>query len=238
MRTGSTTRLLIGLVIVGFLGGQVLGLALVGLVGPLVGDHRSVEVLSLLNFSPAWFTLTKMTGIWIGLVGASVLGERYLPGYLGALRPQGRDWRYLGYGAALQVLVNLAYLPFHVRNLNGPTKTIFLHVSTTSLVLLGVAVTLLAPIAEELLFRGVLVTALQRLAPTRSWLPVVVLVDGLLFGGAHGELVQLPGLAFLGMVLAYTYTKTARVLPGIMMHAGFNAVAFVGVLALRAGGHA
>jgi membrane protease YdiL (CAAX protease family) len=216
----------------------MLALLVATVVGPLVGDHRSVDTLSLLPFAPLWFTLAKMAGIWSAALAVSVAAERYVPGIVGALRPRWRDLWFLALGAAAQVLINLAYRPFHPRHLDGPTRALFLHLSTGGVVVLGVGVLVGAPLAEELLFRGLLVTALRRALPTARWtVPVILVSSGLLFALAHGEWLQLPGLAALGVLLAGVYLRESRVLPCILTHAGFNAVALVGVLTLRAGGH-
>jgi len=60
-----------------------------------------------------------------------------------------------------------------------------------------------------------------------------VVVSSLLFGLAHAELVQLPGLVALGIILAIVYQRTHRLLPSVLIHVGFNAVAVLDVLAHR-----
>ncbi len=64
---------------------------------------------------------------------------------------------------------------------------------------------------EELFFRGLLLKGLVRIltplgarrgAARVAGVVIAVILDGLLFGLAHGELIQLAGLAFFGMVLA------------------------------------
>ncbi len=57
-----------------------------------------------------------------------------------------------------------------------------------------------------------------------------VVLDGLLFGLAHGELVQLAGLAFFGIVLAAVSYRTGRLGMNMVAHATFNLVAIVAIL--------
>jgi membrane protease YdiL (CAAX protease family) len=90
---------------------------------------------------------------------------------------------------------------------------------------LGVAVAavtavLAAPLAEELLFRG-LVYRLAR----RAWgaWPAAV-VSSLLFGLIHGEPWYLFGLIGLGLVLAYLYETTGSLVAPVIAHALHNAV--------------
>jgi membrane protease YdiL (CAAX protease family) len=64
---------------------------------------------------------------------------------------------------------------------------------------------------------------------------VAVIVDGLLFGLAHGEWVQLAGLALFGAVLAAVSYRTGRLGMNIVAHASFNLVAVLAILSQRGG---
>ena len=77
----------------------------------------------------------------------------------------------------------------------------------------------LAPVVEELLFRGLGFSLLQRYGT-----PVTVVVVGVAFGLAHGLVEGLPLLAAMGMGLAYLRSRTRSVLPCIALHAVFNAL--------------
>jgi membrane protease YdiL (CAAX protease family) len=58
---------------------------------------------------------------------------------------------------------------------------------------------------------------------------LAVVADGLLFGLAHGEWVQLAGLAAFGMVLAAVSYRTGRLGMNMVAHATFNLVAIVAI---------
>ena len=60
---------------------------------------------------------------------------------------------------------------------------------------------------------------------------LAVIVDGLLFGLAHGEWVQLAGLAVFGMVLAAISYRTGRLGMNFLAHATFNSVAILALVA-------
>ena len=62
---------------------------------------------------------------------------------------------------------------------------------------------------------------------------LAVVVDGLLFGLAHGEWVQLAGLAVFGVVLATVSYRTGRLGMNMLAHASFNLVAVVTILNQR-----
>jgi membrane protease YdiL (CAAX protease family) len=80
-------------------------------------------------------------------------------------------------------------------------------------------VALLAPFVEELTFRGLGFTLLERFG---RW-PAIVLV-GIAFGLAHGLVDALPPLVVFGMCLAYLRSRTASVYPGMILHASYNSL--------------
>src|SRR5438876_1112872 len=77
----------------------------------------------------------------------------------------------------------------------------------------------LAGVLEELTFRGLGYTLLSRYG---QWTAIVLV--GVIFGLAHGLVEALPILAFFGMGLCYLRVKTGSVYPGMLVHAGFNAL--------------
>ena len=84
------------------------------------------------------------------------------------------------------------------------------------------AVTLLAPIVEELTYRGL---GFSLMVPYGVVLAIVG--TGLLFGLTHGLLIGLPVLAFFGIVVGWLRARTDSVYPGMLLHATFNAVALL-----------
>jgi membrane protease YdiL (CAAX protease family) len=79
---------------------------------------------------------------------------------------------------------------------------------------------LLAPFVEELLFRGVGYSLLRPLGAA----PAVLLV-GIAFGVWHGLLIALLILVPFGSLLADLRERTDSVVPGMVVHALFNAAA-------------
>ncbi|MBN2560955.1 MAG: CPBP family intramembrane metalloprotease [Phycisphaerae bacterium] len=78
----------------------------------------------------------------------------------------------------------------------------------------------LAPIVEELFFRGLLQTALARWWRSQ-WLAVVF--SGCAFGLLHMQAIDtVPALAFFGVVLGYLYARTGSLVLVILLHAVFN----------------
>jgi len=83
-------------------------------------------------------------------------------------------------------------------------------------------VTVVAPIIEELTYRGLGFTLVF---PFGTW--VAIVSTGVLFGAAHGLVAGLPVLAFFGIVVGWLRARTESVYPGMLLHATFNGVALV-----------
>ena len=92
-------------------------------------------------------------------------------------------------------------------------------------------VALVAPIVEELTYRGL------GYAAVRDWLgatPAIV-VTALAFGLAHGLIVALPILTLFGAILAWLRQRTESLYPPIILHALFNGIALIAAVTVEAG---
>ena len=89
-----------------------------------------------------------------------------------------------------------------------------------------VVVALLAPIVEELLFRGLGYTLLERFG---RWPAIVLTAVG--FSLAHGLVEGFPLLFVFGAGLAYMRSRVRSIVPGIVVHMAFNT--FVLLAAVR-----
>ena len=97
-------------------------------------------------------------------------------------------------------------------------------------VLLGVATGLLliavAPVAEEIFFRGFLYQAFRN--SFGVW--PGALLSGVFFGVIHLEFFKVVQLAILGVILALLFEKTRSLWPPIILHAINNTLAFIYLL--------
>ena len=84
-------------------------------------------------------------------------------------------------------------------------------------------VAVVAPIVEELTFRGFGVSALSTVVGPAA----VVLWVGIAFGVWHGLVVAFLALTALGAIFAFVRLKTRSVYPPMVMHAIFNAAALI-----------
>lgn len=88
-----------------------------------------------------------------------------------------------------------------------------------------VALALVAPLVEELTFRGV---GYRLLEPYGRWLSIVAV--GVVFGAAHGLVEGLLVLVPFGIAVTWLRSRTDSVYPGMLVHATFNGVALLSVL--------
>ena len=80
----------------------------------------------------------------------------------------------------------------------------------------------LAPLGEEVFFRGLLQSMFRRYLH-RSWSAVVV--TSILFSGVHfSDIKSLPALFALSVAIGYNYERTGRLYAPIMIHMLFNLV--------------
>jgi membrane protease YdiL (CAAX protease family) len=85
-----------------------------------------------------------------------------------------------------------------------------------------VVVALVAPVVEELTFRGLGFSLLERFG---KWTAIVVV--GACFALDHGLVQAFPELLIFGCALAWLRWRTGSVFPGMLVHAAFNALALI-----------
>ena len=137
-------------------------------------------------------------------------------------------------GLVAQVLGNLLYLPVYwltdvtSDDVSGPAKTLTDKASGNAggVLLLILVTVVMAPIVEELFFRGLVLRSAERRWGT-GW---AIAFSSLLFGITHFELLQLPPLALFGAIAALLTVRTGRLGPAIWAHVGFNALAVATLL--------
>jgi membrane protease YdiL (CAAX protease family) len=82
---------------------------------------------------------------------------------------------------------------------------------------------LLAPVAEEIVFRGAILKTL--LTKYRPW--VAIALSALLFSVGHLNPAQMPHAFLIGLLLGWMYWRTGSILPGMAYHCANNSVAYV-----------
>jgi membrane protease YdiL (CAAX protease family) len=158
---------------------------------------------------------------------------------VGGLRPVGRSLG-LGVGLGLLAVVASSLIVTLLVTLSGsdaaPEQVITQRLvtgSTVDLVLVAFAAVVVAPIAEELLFRGLLHRSLR----TRMRIVPATVLSSVLFAVVHVDIalsqpLGLVGLALVGAVHAVAYERTGGLVVPILIHAVHNAVGIVALLAV------
>lgn len=98
----------------------------------------------------------------------------------------------------------------------------------------ALAVCVLAPVVEEMLFRGVVLRSFLRQYDRRQ----AIWGSALLFGVAHLNIYQFVVGLGMGLVLGWLYERSRSLIPCIALHAAYNTGAMVLGLALGEGSDA
>jgi len=89
-------------------------------------------------------------------------------------------------------------------------------------ILIGVHLVAIAPLSEELLFRGYIQRIFQRNMNTA----VAVILAGLIFGIAHLNILIIPSATIMGILFGYLMMRTDNLIVPTLGHAIFNAFSF------------
>jgi membrane protease YdiL (CAAX protease family) len=104
-------------------------------------------------------------------------------------------------------------------------------------ILVFIVAVVMAPILEEMIFRGLFQTVIRSLLETRSsglkgryhaW--IAIFISSGLFSMVHGNVPHWPALFILGVCLGYAYEKSGSLFRPIFIHAFFNAITIIFVL--------
>lgn len=205
------------LVVLGAFGGS---LAAGGAAAAFGGDDNTIILVSF-------------AGQFIGTVGVMWLVGRSRELDFDSLgfdiRPS--DTLYLGLGVVLQIAVALLFIPLQqVLVPDGGASQDLTQMfsdldSAAARIAMAAIATFLAPVSEELMFRGVLLRALSHRSRR-----TVLIVTSVVFALFHVAGTTSAGAALLvflqifvvGLVLAHLTLRHDRLGPAIFVHAGFN----------------
>ncbi|MBQ8148074.1 MAG: CPBP family intramembrane metalloprotease [Lachnospiraceae bacterium] len=138
------------------------------------------------------------------------------------LKPQ-RIGGIIGMGIALQFAISM--LLTIVLNMLPDLKESYMEVMNAlgnESILMVICVSILAPIGEELIFRGVTLKLFKKAMPWQ----VAIILQGILFGAYHMNLVQGIYAAVLGFILGYIAHRYGSVIPGILLHMAINSFSY------------
>jgi uncharacterized protein len=222
--------------IAGLIGAVILGAIVIGALD-VPDDDVSDNVWVLLA------SLIGQNGVTVGVLALIARRKSFRPEGLGTLSRdfglelRARDAGWLAAGVGLQIALGLAILPISVLYGGDEAQGVVESLDDASgagQVLFAIAVVGLAPVAEELLFRGALLRSLLR-RMTPAW---AIFVSAIVFAAVHplgdpaiGSLIAVPAILGLGLVSGYLAVKSQNLSRSILLHAGFNLLTVIGVLA-------
>jgi uncharacterized protein len=183
------------------------------------------------------FLVLGLAGQYVGHLGVLWLLARRKPGSDLGFSIETGDVRYLFLGILLQIGLAVLFLPLteyffpdgeSVQQVGSALASLESTAARVAAVLIAVVI---APVTEELTFRGVLLKSMGN--RSRS---MIIVVTALVFSAFHvigldpahlleASAVVLPQLFIVGVVLAWLTLRTGRLGPAIFLHSGFNLLA-------------
>jgi len=209
--------------------------AVVGIVGATIA---SIPFLDANGSLPVAGLVASMLGQAAATLGFLELIARVKGrGSLAADFGLALSWRDLGWapaGLLFSIVAGLALLPVSWLAGDDAGQEVvkqFEQARGGVQIIFAVAVVVVAPLIEELVYRGVLLRSLlRRMSP--AW---AVFVSASIFGLAHvlfdpGAYVALPALVALGCLAAVLTVRSGNLSRAILLHAGFNLLATVQIV--------
>lgn len=199
------------------------------LVGVLTGEPGTSDLATLVLLTVLQVWLLIVTAIFVLLPRALGAVPFFSGDTLGAVL-RGFLWAIPAWfiatllGAIVERIMSLFQItpePQAVENVIGAANP----------VIVIVAVVVVAPIAEEVFFRGVAFGAWAReYGPRRA-----LVMSAVLFAVIHASLSALVPIFVLGLALAAIYWRTRNLASSITLHATFNAISVLIALLVRYG---
>lgn len=206
------------------------GIVAANIVGVIV-VFADADLFAPIPFSLVFFAQAGGSLLFVFLFSRRV-GSGSLSADVGLVLSMTKWWALLA-GMGLQIAVALVTLPIIDRMFpEGPPSQGVADVAsdtqtTLEIVLIFVSVALLAPLIEEILYRGMLLPWLNRFMG--RW-PAIVL-SAAIFAGVHlvdwDARAAVPGLFLIGIVLAWAAMRKGDLSLAIPIHAGVNLLAAI-----------
>jgi membrane protease YdiL (CAAX protease family) len=219
--------------VVGVVGSSIVGAITVAVRhADLSHRHQSVHFDAIDTAITTVVQYALMLGLTFLLIGWKGRGVRHDLG----LVVRATDWWWLSIGVGGSIAVGIALFPISHLWSNGHhgSQEIGKQLQDSaswSRVVLFVLIVCVAPVAEELLFRGIVLRAALR----RMHAPGAVLVSGASFAALHlldpTTFPALPALFALGTFSAVVAIRSGSLSRSILLHSGFNLLGAIQLLA-------
>jgi membrane protease YdiL (CAAX protease family) len=203
-------------VAIGLLPLQVSGLTLVGKAVYVLGTYTAIAVWGIGVLAISLRTFRPLPADWFKVSFS-------LPALL---------WGGGGYLVALPLVVLISLLNQEIwQGQGGSNPLLSLALESQNWLVLGIfffTAAVLAPLFEELIFRGFLLPSLTRYFPV--WL--AILASSLLFAIAHLNLSEVLPLLVLGCVLGVVYSRSRNLVASMTLHSLWNSGTLISLFIL------
>ncbi len=188
---------------------------------------------------PLPFSLVFLTQAAASFIVVVILSRRRGSGSLSAdagLIVRGGHWWGVLAGMGLQIAISLVTAPLIVWMFpEGPPQQGVSEIAGQSDTLIEqlavfLAIAVAAPIVEEIIYRGILLSVLDRMMA--KW--PAILVSAAVFASVHlldpNAIAVIPGLFLVGVALAWAALRTGDLSLPIALHSGINLLAAISIL--------
>ena len=93
-------------------------------------------------------------------------------------------------------------------------------ITSSSMLMQVVCVGIVGPVAEEVLFRGLMLTALKKNMP--SW--IAIIISSVIFGIMHGNPIGIIYATAMGILMGWIFHRTGSILASCIFHIVYNTV--------------
>ena len=212
------------------IGGVITGFAIIPMLFRGLSMHKSRGAIIKGIFESDYFWLSECTAYLLVII--IFINNRYVKMSLGRMARMNRSTLWTAIAVAVMIagsciissisfweLIGLdeSYFPEDIEKMEsryGPMSKCIPGV---------IAGVILAPIAEEILYRGILLRGMLKM----RWYPwIAIPMSALLFSIMHGTTLQTINILPFGIILGWLYWRTKSLYPGIFMHIVNNAIAF------------
>ncbi len=218
-------------IVVGFFGISQIALPLLLGISGFDPTDWSIRGKALFVFG----SYLAMAAGGIIVLWASIAPYLPLPEGWFSLKGNWLGWGVGGYFVAVPVVIVVSLVNQQIwQGQGGSNPLLYLALQAQDGLALGLflaTAAVLAPVFEEIMFRGFLLPALTRYFPVWG----AIALSALLFSLAHLSLSEVLPLAALGSVLGFVYTRSRSLLAPILLHGLWNSGTLASLFVLGSG---
>lgn len=212
------------------IGGVITDFAFIPMLFRGLSKHMSKEAILESFYESNYVKLLECTSYLLIII--IFTNNRYVKMSLGRMARMNRSTLWTAIGIAVMIGVGCMFSDVSFWELIGGEDSYFpedaerierIYGAMCKGVLGMLAGTILAPICEEILCRGIILRSMLKM----RWHPwVAIPMSGLIFAVMHGTTLQTINILPFGIIIGWLYWRTKSLLPCIVIHMVNNAIAF------------